>query len=501
MKLPIGKLVGKQINDLFEKSIKYHIDIFYKTLEEYEPIQLYSNWRSIVRSIDELINIPLELDNEKDIQKFLDLNYNFLNKINLLPLKEVLYLLENKFDKNVSTRFLQLSMMCSSINESFKSNGIFQQQGTGLNLSSTSNSLAYLQSRRTYYVTTLNLIPKIAKGSKIVSYIDTLNYFQYTLDSCLVGITTAYYTLLFNYCLPDFEMESDGTIAKRNFEYDHLEGFFLEPERLSLLDQIELRPDIVKVKTLLPKSKNKIFSYSEIADTMSLFEGAFDKYKIKDNIEFKELNLLFHDIAIYLKDDFNVIIEKSDFQKISMKYKSIVLIIEQNDYFENLNSYAPFQKVENTYYSTVVLLSRFAYRTLSQSLLKNRSFQINSGFIFEDRTSKILKKKGFIPTDIKRINHKEFDLITIKRNKVYNFQCKNNYIDISRVNYNYKLIGRFNNRLCRYYEKALEKEENREKLIAKKTGIADIEHFILSRFPVISRNKRIINFSDLNKWR
>src|SRR5690606_5026035 len=123
--------------------------------------------------------------------------------------------------------------------------------------------------------------------------------------------------------------------------------------------------------------------------------------------------------------------------------------------------------------------------------------QIHSGFIFEDKVSKILDNKGYKPTGITRINHKEFDLITIKDNKVFNFQCKNNYIDISRVNHDYKTIGRFNQRLCRYYENALIKEEKRENLIKSKTGINDIEHFVISRYPVITRNKRIINLVDL----
>ena len=500
MKLPIGKISGSQIDKLFEESIRYHLDTFYNTISEYEPTELYSNWRSIVRSIDEIINIPFELENSDEIQMFLGFNFNSLNPQTLHVFKAILDLLKKQFDKNVADRFQQLSMMCFAINESFKSHGIFDQQGTGLNLSSTADCIAYLQSRRAYYVTTLNLIPKIAKGTKVVPYIDTLIFLQYTMDSCLVGITSAYYNLLFNHCLPDFEMYSDGTIAKGNFEYNHLEGFFMEPERLSLLDQMELRSDIVIPKNMLPKSSQKIFSFSEVADTMSLFEGAFNKYGINDIVEFKELNSFFYDIALYLKDDFHLIIEDYIFDQIASKYKSLSIENKTTDYFKCLNSYAPFQKVGNTYYTTVVFLCRFAYRTLSQSLLKNRTFQIHSGFVFEDKVSKILEKKGFIPTNITRINHKEFDLITIKNNQVFNFQCKNNLIDISRVGYEYKIIGRFNLRLCKYYEKALEKEEERETLIQAKTGINGIEHFVISRYPVITRNPRIINFTDLDKW-
>jgi hypothetical protein len=500
MKLPIGKIKKEEIDKIFIESIKYHISTFYETISEYEPLCLYSHWRSIVRSIDEMINIPMELDDETEIELFLNLDFNFFDTNNLAKLKVVLDLLEKHFDKNVAIRFQQLAMMCMAIDKSYESQGIFNYQGNSLRLNNTINAIAYLQSRRAYYVTTLGMIPKIAKGKKVIEYIDTLNFLQYPMDSCLVNITTSYYNLLFNNCLSDFEMDSDGTVAKRNFEYNHLEGFFMEPERLSLLDQMELRSDVVIPKQMLPKADYKLFSFSEVANAMALFEGAFDKYNIQNNLEYRELTLLMCEIAIFLKDDFHIIIEEDMFNNIASKFKNLKLYRVSDEYFENLNNYSPFQKVDNRFYTTVVLLTRFVYRTLSQSLLKNRTFQIHSGFIFEDKVSKVLEAKGYAPTGFTRISQKEFDLITIKDNKVYNFQCKNNYIDISRVNYDYKKIGRFNQRLCRYYENALIKEEKRESLVTSKTGISDIEHFVISRYPVITRNKRIINFTDLDGW-
>ncbi|ULQ51706.1 hypothetical protein [Flavihumibacter fluvii] len=500
MKLSIGKLKRAEIDVFFAKSIKYHLDTFYATISEYDPKFLYSHWRSIVRSIDEIINIPMELSDATEVNLFLGLDFNFLDPNNLPKLKVVLEILENRFEKKVAIRFQQLAMMCMAIDTSYQSQGIFNQQGNDLRLNNTKNAIVYLQSRRAYYVTTLGLIPRIAKGKKVINYIDTLNFLQYPMDSCLVNITTAYYNLLLNNCLTDFEMDSDGTIAKRNFDYDHLEGFFSEPERLSLLDQIELRPDIVVSKQMLPKEKNKLFSFSEVANAMALFEGAFDKYEIQNNVEYRELSLLMCEIAIFLKDDFHIIIDEAAFNNIAAKYKSLMLQNVSNDYFENLNNYSPFQKIERQFYTTVVLLTRFVYRTLSQSLLKNRTFQVHSGFVFEDKVSKILEAKGYKLTGITRINRKEFDLVTIKDNNVFNFQCKNNYIDITRVSYDYKTIGRFNQRLCKYYENAIIKEEKRENLIKSKTGISDIEHFVISRYPVITRNEKIINFADLNGW-
>jgi hypothetical protein len=499
MKLPIGKITGQQLDDFFNEAIKYHIDIFVKTIAEFEPENLYSDWRTIVRTIDEIINIPWELET-KEREKFFNINFNFLDKKNLPIFKEVFDILEMKFENNVAERFKQIALMSSAINLSFQSHNIFNKQGGGLNLSTTLKSIEYFQSRRAYYITTLTLIPQIAKGTKKVDYLDTLNFLQYTMDSCLVGITTSYYNLLLNQCLTDYEMDSDGTIAKGNFDYNHLEGFFMEPERLSLIDQMELRPDRVVQKQMLSKSDKKVFSFSEVANAMSLFEGAFNTYKIENNVEFKELNLLFCDIGVYIKEDFNIVIDENDFSKIASKYKSLTLSTQTTDYFTALNSFAPFQKLGANYYSTVVLLTKLVCRTLSLSLLGNKTFQIHSGFVFEDKVSKILEEHGFAPTNITRINHKEFDLITIKKDKVYNFQCKNNFIDISRVNHDYKTIGRYNRQLCRYYEKALVKEEKRENLVINQTGIKDIEHFVISRYPVITRNTNIINFTDLEKW-
>lgn len=500
MKLPVGKISGEALDKLFSDSIKYHISTFLGIIAEYEPIDLFSNWRTLIRSIDEIINIPGELNSQKDSRKFLSLGFDFTKQSTQNEFGEIINLLKQQFDDSVATRFTQIALMSSVINKVYEEKGLYYRQGSGLNLATTINSIGYFQSRRLYYLSALHLIPKISNGKRKCTYLDLLNVFQYYIDSCMVNITTSYYNLLLNQCLPDFEMMSDGTIAKGNFSFDHLEGFFTDPERLSLLDQMELRPEIVAPKDMLAKSDKKLFSFSEVANAMSLFAGAFVKYELDNTPQFKEMGMFFVDIAGFILDDFNVIIDEESFTNISEKYKRLLLSINTDDYFIALNSSAPFQKLGTFYFSTVVLLTRFVYRTMSVSLLKNKTFQIHSGFVFEDKVSKILSDFGFKLTGITRINHKEFDLITIKNEMIYNFQCKNNFIDISRVDYNYKLIGKFNRLLCKYYERALIKEEKREELIIEKTGINKIEHFVISRYPVISRNKNIINFNGLEKW-
>jgi hypothetical protein len=128
MKLPIGKISGQQIDDLFNQSINYHIDIFYKTIAEYEPNNLYSDWRTIIRSIEEIINIPGELDSEEECNKFLHLKFDFMDSKNLPPFKDVIDILERQFENKVAERFKQIALMSNAINMSFQMKGIFEQQ-------------------------------------------------------------------------------------------------------------------------------------------------------------------------------------------------------------------------------------------------------------------------------------------------------------------------------------------------------------------------------------
>src|SRR3546814_2992880 len=80
---------------------------------------------------------------------------------------------------------------------------------------------------------------------------------------------------------------------------------------------------------------------------------------------------------------------------------------------------------------------------------------------------------------------------------IHNFQCKNNWIDLGKLESDRRLLARYNRRLDRYYRNALRKEAGREGLLLGKLGLARIEHHVISRFPVITDNPRIINYNKL----
>lgn len=493
---PKGIIKGERINEVFSDSMEYHLRIFYDRLKKYDSKYLYKNWLILVRSIDELINIPFGLENDNEKDMFLSLEFDFNSIVNMEKIKDIIIIIEKRFDKCVAQRFKDFSLMCFAINQSYVIGDLYKSFNHSLK--TTQEAINYFQSRRTYYVSLLNIIPKIACGKEKIKFMDTLNFFKYPLDTCLVNITTSYFNLLLNSCLDDFEIYSNGIIAENNSDYKSLESFYFEPNRLSLQDQVQYKNYNFSEEIYV--NKKNVFNYNETYSTLNVYRNAFDKYSIKEDSLFIQLEGFLSEISSYVVDDYEIVVEKGIFNEMLLKYNKLELYLDSEDFYLNISGYYPFQFSNETFFSTVPLIIRFISQSIMQRLDRKKSYQINSGFIFEDMVKNVLKSKGYESTGIKRINHKEFDLITIKNNKVYNFQCKNNSIKIAKVFDDYKKISRQNRRLCKYYEKALQKEIDRENLIKLRTGIDEIEHFVISRFPVITNNARIINFNMLEEW-
>src|SRR3546814_9302283 len=76
-------------------------------------------------------------------------------------------------------------------------------------------------------------------------------------------------------------------------------------------------------------------------------------------------------------------------------------------------------------------------------------FQIHAGFIFEDKVAADLASYGFAVTDITRINRQEFDVVTVLGDVIHNLQCKNNWIDLGKLESDRRLLPRYNRRLDR----------------------------------------------------
>ena len=116
------------------------------------------------------------------------------------------------------------------------------------------------------------------------------------------------------------------------------------------------------------------------------------------------------------------------------------------------------------------------------------------------KVSEIFEKYGFSDQKITRINHKEFDVVCVKNKLIYKFQCKNNLLDVTQIDLkNVDRSVKYNKYLANYYNRALKKEhkQDRENLLKEKLKLDTIEHFVVSRFPIIKDNMRVIPFNQL----
>lgn len=118
----------------------------------------------------------------------------------------------------------------------------------------------------------------------------------------------------------------------------------------------------------------------------------------------------------------------------------------------------------------------------------------------EQQVKDALEKQGFFVSDVKRIEQKEFDVVATKDCVIYNVQCKNNLVDITRMEENPCLFARYNRRLDRYYADALRKEEGREGLLKQRFGLGVVKHVVLSKFPIATKNPRILAFREISQF-
>lgn len=498
MTLPNHILTGLELDSFLESSQNYSLTSIKDHFAKYEPTSLKKNWFSLLRCIDELINLPWEIEDDNLRNEFLALSFNLLDKVELKKFMFVLEGIESQFGKEVSTRLFQFAQMNFASTMAYESKGL--NKLLPFNFSAVNSAILYYQSRRKYYVTILDLIDEWAKGDYSFEFIDMLNQVQYTIDSCLQTITANYFSILLNNSLSDYSIDFQKSPPLPSHQFKNLEAFLLEPQVLTMADQLEFRFDQTLSVDVTPKPKDKVFSYSEVENNIKLITSIFNKYNVRKNTLFIELSFLVYKLKDYCFDDYYIKVPNAIFNlEIQPFIKTINMFGIKSDYFYASNFISTFQKTNGNLICTVVLLNRFITHTIHRHLSKNKSFQINSGFVFEDKVASILEQHAYELTGITRINKKEFDVITIKDNHIYNFQCKNNNIDISKIQDEPKRMARLNKRLINYYNRAFIKETLREDLIKQKLNVNDITHFIVSRYPVVTDIEYIINFNELEQ--
>lgn len=500
MKFEPGTYNGGEAKAILEAVLKENIEEFSELLKPYNKSNLIDNWKLLLQTIDEFINIPFEFDNEQDSERFLSTRLDVENERGqMLLLISLRNWLEEKFERKIAERAFKMCLMIYAIRKAFLLEGSIDLKKNDFSLDTIGFALEYLQARRIFFQSFLISINCFAEGEKEISYLDSLNFFLYHIETLYGGATHSYYNLLLVECLDNHSIEvtEKGIHAENSFRT--LESFYLEPQKIGLVEQTDLRSELMGRREQKEIDLHqKVFSKEEFRSSLVIYYNAFEKY-LRDNSRFRAFEKLIQNIFNEFQGDYSMVVNKTTFERLIEGFNDIELVIKDCFVPYTINSISPFIKLGENYYTNYSRLMRFISNYIYSLLFKSRSFQVDSGFIFEDQVRKVLESNGVTVTDIRRINRKEFDVVAVNGKEILNFQCKNNFFDISSLHIDYKKITRANNTLIRYYEKALEKEEGREKLLTEELNKDAIRHFVVSRYPVITENDRIINFVDFEE--
>lgn len=466
-------------------------------LAPYEPVSATLAWFETLRYIEECINlVTVDWDGEEFEQELLGfpITQMMLDPDRLVQLRRRV---TARFSEKFCNRFGNLLAQGMAIGTGFAINGLFD---VAAGFRTVGSMMGYLQSRRRHFVGLLHLLPKACRGNRQVHWLDTLNIVLPVIELSAVQMMGAQNALIVKLArarlgLPECE---SGEIAM-------LDNLFLEPER-SRITEVPIAAQaagMLKMRESL--SPDRLFSAAELRNDILFIEAAYAEFDLAST-DFAAAAALIRRLSReFIDRDYWIAISPADLASLSQELRvpaSLRSALEQTatGYMACLSTYAPLVLVDGVYRSTVTLLSRFLYYWRAQSLERRKHFQIRAGFIFEEAVANEVERQGFVLQEITRINRHEFDVVTVRDGVIWNVQCKNNFIDLERVDSDAHRFARYNATLVRSYERALTKDLNREHLLKLKLSLDAIQHIVVSRFPVISDNPRIIPFSRIGSF-
>jgi len=493
------KITGPAAQALVEREIKAHSDGVIGALARFDGRRAFYTWLDTVRALEEFINLPLFGLNDAEAlaEAIRLLRLDALDPGALAPIRVAL---AAKFGKAFAERFGATVLQASAIGAAFRMHGMFE---AAAGLATVEHAVGYFQSRRRHLAAILYALPAVGQGKERLERLDTINQFLPLVEHSSVTLTGLYQNLMLARVFPDFSLDvgAHGFIA--NHHYEPLDRTFIEPERAGIL---EMRDRIAGgAPALEPVDPRLLFSPAEMRNNIRLIEAAYAEFDLASTT-FGPVAAFVRSSLAGCRDGYSVKLGARDFDRLASQAGLSTTMREQlvhrgGDLVACTNAIAPFIVVGETLVSTVTFLGRYLYYWKSACLNRSRRFQIRSGFIFENSVKAALAKQGFAVTSVKRIDRKEFDVVATLGGVIYNLQCKNNLVDLARIESDPARFARYNRQLDRSYARALAKEEAREVLLKHRLGIDEVRHLVISRFPVATTNPRVIAFSRIGELR
>ncbi|CAN7494492.1 hypothetical protein [Polaromonas sp. LjRoot131] len=467
------------------------------SLAPFEPRSTFEVWFSTFRGIEELINLPGELCGEPLLEEIVGLDLLDMGGV-LLALPSIKAGLESRFSHLVAQRLMHTLIQLHAIVTSFATH----QLPAAREMATVGTAIGYLQSRRRHLLALLHTIPAVCRGTQRLHELDGLNQFLYLIETAGLGTTSMHQNLMLAQVYPDFALDVDEVGILASHSFNGLDLLFLEPERVAITEMADV--DFTGVKRV-PVNRRLIFSKAELENNLALIAAAYSEFNLHDT-SYGQLAAFIRSLIPLVVEEYFVRLPVKRFDELCSEKKLSdtlrkALVVEGSDYVDNTSTYAPFTRIGCDLVTSVTLLSRFANHWKNVCLNRVRRYQIRSGFIFEKSVKAALRTQGFDVTEIKRVGRAEFDVVATLDDVIYNVQCKNNLVDLNRIEADMRRFVRYNGSLDRAYRKALEKERGREQVLLGELGLTAIKHFVLSRFPVATQNPRVLAYGEISRFR
>jgi hypothetical protein len=467
------------------------------SLEPFEPRSTFEVWFSTFRGIEELINLPGELCGEPLLDEIAGLTLLDMDGV-LREFPSIKTGLEARFSRLVAQRLVNTLMQLHAIATSFAT----YQLPAAREMATVGTAIDYLQSRRRHLLAFLHTIPGVCRGTQRLQKLDGLNQFLCLIETAGLGTTSMHHNLMLAQVYPDFALDVDEVGVLASHSFNGLDALFLEPERTAITEMADVDFSGVKLATL---NRRLIFSKVELENNLVLITAAYAEFKLHET-PFGQLAAFIRSLLPLVVDEYFVRLTVQRFDELCSNQKlpdalRRALVVEGADYVDNTSTYAPFTRVGGDLVTSITLLNRFANHWKNVCLNRVRRYQIRSGFIFEKSVKAALQAQGFDVTEIKRVGRAEFDVVATLEGVIYNVQCKNNLVDLNRIEADVRRFVRYNRSLDLAYRKALEKERGREKALLEELGLTAIKHFVVSRFPIATQNPCILAFGEISRFR
>lgn len=467
------------------------------TLAPFEPRSTFEVWFSTLRGIEELINLPGELRGEPLLDQIANLALQDLDgMLQILP--PIKAGLESRFSRLVAKRLFNTLIQLHAIATSFATH----QLPAARQMRTVGMAIGYLQSRRRHLLALLHTIPGVCRGTQRLQELDGLNQFLYLIETAGLGTMSMHNNLMLAQVYPDFTLFVDEVGILSSHSFNTLDSFFLEPERVAITEMTDVDVDVGK---RVPVNRRMIFCKAELENNLSMIAEAYAEFKLHET-SFGQLVAFIRSLLPLVLNEYFVRLTVKRFDELCAEQTlpdalRKALVVEGFDYVDNTSTYAPFTHVGDNFVTSITLLSRFANHWKNVCLNRVRRYQIRSGFIFEKSVKAALQEQGFDVTEIKRVGRAEFDVVATLDGVIYNVQCKNNLVDLNRIESDVRRFVRYNAYLDWIYRKALEKERSREHVLLEELRLTAIKHFVVSRFPLATLNPCVLAFGEIARFR